>query len=35
MVFAPCKDGCSGLLMSAARGKIAFIDDFRSELEKT
>jgi len=34
MVFAPCKDGCSGLLISAARGRIAFIDDFRSELEK-
>jgi uncharacterized LabA/DUF88 family protein len=35
LVFAPCKDGCSGLLVSAARGKIAFIDDFRAELEKT
>jgi uncharacterized LabA/DUF88 family protein len=34
MVFAPCKDGCSGLLTSAADGRIAFIDDFRSELEK-
>jgi uncharacterized LabA/DUF88 family protein len=35
MVFAPCKDGCSGLLISAARGRIAFIDEFRYELEKT
>jgi len=34
MVFAPCKDGCSWLLRSAARGKIAFIDDYRDELEK-
>ena len=34
LVFAPCKDGCSWLLKSAARGKIAFIDDYRSELEK-
>lgn len=35
MVFAPCKEGCSWLLRSAARGRIAFIDDYRSELEKT
>jgi uncharacterized LabA/DUF88 family protein len=35
MVFAPCKDGCSWLLRSAARGRIAFIDDYRDELEKT
>jgi uncharacterized LabA/DUF88 family protein len=34
LVFAPCKDGCSNLLLSAARGRIAFIDDFRNELEK-
>lgn len=35
LVFAPCRDGCSGLLLSAAKNKIAFIDDFRAELEKT
>ncbi len=35
MVFAPCKDGCSWLLKSAARGRIAFIDDYKDELEKT
>jgi uncharacterized LabA/DUF88 family protein len=34
MVFAPCKDGCSWLLRSAARGRIAYIDDYRDELEK-
>jgi len=34
LVFAPCKKGCSGLLISAAQGKIAFMDDFRSVLEK-
>ncbi len=34
MVFAPCKDGCSWLLKSASRGRIAFIDEFRSELEQ-
>ena len=34
MVFAPCKDGCSWLLKSVARGRIAFIDDYRAELEK-
>jgi len=34
MVFAPCKDGCSWLLRSAARGRIAYIDDYRTELEK-
>ena len=34
MVLAPCKAGCSWLLKSAAKGKIAFIDDFRAELEK-
>lgn len=35
MVFAPCREGCSWLLRSAARGRIAFIDDYRQELEKT
>ena len=29
MVFAPCKDGCSWLLKSAAKGRIAFIDDYK------
>jgi uncharacterized LabA/DUF88 family protein len=35
MLFAPCKAGCSWLLKSAAKGRIAFIDDYRDELEKT
>ena len=35
LVFAPCREGCSGLLKSAARGRIAYIDDYRTELEKT
>jgi uncharacterized LabA/DUF88 family protein len=34
IVFAPCKKGCSWLLKSVARGRIAFIDDYRAELEK-
>jgi uncharacterized LabA/DUF88 family protein len=34
LVFAPCRKGCSGLLLSAAQGKIAFMDDFRDALEK-
>ena len=34
MVFAPCREGCSWLLKSAARGRIAFIDDYKDELEK-
>jgi len=34
LVFAPCKTGCSWLLKSIAHGKIAFIDDYRSEMEK-
>lgn len=34
MLFAPCKEGCSWLLKSASRGRIAFIDDYRDELEK-
>jgi len=34
LVFAPCREGCSGLLKSAARGRIAYIDDYRAELEK-
>ncbi len=34
MVFAPCRNGCSKLLRKIARDKIAFVDDFRNELEK-
>ena len=34
VVFAPCRAGCSWLLKSAARGRIAYIDDYRTELEK-
>lgn len=34
LVFPPCKNGCSKLILSAARGRIEFIDKFRSELEK-
>jgi uncharacterized LabA/DUF88 family protein len=34
VVFAPCKDGCSKLLRRAAVDKIAFIDDYRDDLEK-
>jgi len=35
LVFAPCRDGCSWLLKSVAKGRIGFIDDHRAELEKT
>jgi hypothetical protein len=34
LLLAPCREGCSGLLKSAARNRIAFIDDYRSALEK-
>jgi uncharacterized LabA/DUF88 family protein len=34
MVFAPCKSGCSWLLRSCARGRIAFIDDYKNEIQK-
>jgi uncharacterized LabA/DUF88 family protein len=34
LVLAPCKEGCSKLLKAAALGRIGFLDDFRSELEK-
>lgn len=34
LVFAPCRDGCSKLLKRAARDKIAYIDDFRADLER-
>lgn len=34
LVFAPCKKGCSYLLRRVARGRIAFVEDFRTELEK-
>ena len=35
MVFAPCKEGCSKLLKRAAVDKIAFIDEYRADLEKS
>jgi len=35
LLFAPCRDGCSGLLVSAAKGRIAFMDDFKTKLKKT
>ncbi len=35
LLFAPCKLGCSWLLKSCARGRIAFIDNYKGELEKT
>lgn len=35
LVFAPCRDGCSKLLLRVARGRVEFIDKFRSELEKS
>jgi len=34
MVLAPSKNGCSHLLNSAARGRIAFIDGLIDEIEK-
>src|SRR4030042_2150984 len=34
LVLAPCKRGCSYLLLKAARGRIAFVEDFRAGLEK-
>jgi len=34
MVFAPCRNGCSKLLKRVAIDKIAFIDDYRNDLEK-
>jgi len=35
LLLAPCRDGCSGLLKSAAKGRLAFIDDYRTQLQKT
>jgi len=35
MVFAPCREGCSKLLKRAAVDKIAFIDEYRADLEKS
>ena len=35
MVFAPCRAGCSKLLKRAAVDKIAFIDEYRADLEKS
>jgi len=34
MVLAPCKKGCSNLLVRAARGRIAFLDELMGEVEK-
>jgi len=34
VVFAPCRGGCSKLLKRAAKDRIAFIDEFRTDLEK-
>jgi len=34
LVLAPCKKGCSNLLLRVARGRIGFIDELRAELEK-
>jgi len=34
LVFAPCRDGCSKLLKRAAVDKIAYIDDFGTDLKK-
>ena len=34
IVLAPCKEGCSGLLKSVAKGRIDFMDDHKDELEK-
>jgi hypothetical protein len=34
MVFLPCREGCSKLLKKVATDKIAFIDDFKNDLEK-
>lgn len=34
MVIAPCKKGCSALLVKAARGRIAFLDELLDEVKK-
>ncbi|MBM3119779.1 MAG: NYN domain-containing protein [Chloroflexi bacterium] len=34
MVIAPCKKGCSALLVKAARGRIAFLDELLDEIKK-
>jgi len=34
MVLACCKKGCSNLLVRAARGRIAFLDELLPEIEK-
>jgi hypothetical protein len=34
LLLAPCRDGCSKLLQRAAVDKIAYIDDYRADLEK-
>jgi hypothetical protein len=33
MIFAPCRAACSKLLKSIAVDKIAYIDDYRTDLE--
>lgn len=35
LVLAPCRKGCSDLLIRAAFGRILFLDDLKNELEKT
>lgn len=34
LVLAPCREGCSYLLRKAAKGRIAFLNELRSKLEK-
>jgi uncharacterized LabA/DUF88 family protein len=34
MVIAPCKKGCSALLVKAARGRIVFLDELLDEIKK-
>ena len=34
MIFAPCKKGCSKLLRKLTIEKIAYMDEYRDELEK-
>ena len=34
LILAPCRKGCSRLLISAARGRIGYLDNFKDELEK-
>jgi hypothetical protein len=34
-VLAPCEKGCSHLLITAAKGKIAYMDNLKPKLEYT